>query len=145
MKLTAAAALVASIGLLAISAGPAGAAPPTRFDIPEECSIFLGNLVCIKQSGQFVTQATPSGVVTAVGKSTFHSEVYDGPGKQNQLLLDFTSNDHFNNVSRNGEPVMFHTRTSFTQTSGGMTCKVTSNFVQTGGEIRHEGFDIECS
>jgi hypothetical protein len=144
MKRSAVISLIASLGLLALSAGPASAAPVTKFDVPEECFQFSGGTVCVEQSGQTSSQETRSGVFTTVGKNTFRFTIYDGPAKQN-LLEEISSTNRFNFVSRNGQTVVFHSRSVFTEAAGGSTCTTISNFTVTGSELRHEDTDVQCA
>jgi hypothetical protein len=144
MKRSAATSLIAAIGLIALSAAPASAAPVNRIDTPEECIEFLDDTFCFDERLLFSSQATPSGVVTLVGKTTFHSTRYDGPGKEH-LLSDESGTVHFSNVSRNGDTVVSFERMAFTATNEDFSCTITNTFIQTGSEVRHANTTVKCT
>ena len=141
MKRSAVVSVIASIGLLALSAAPADAAPIQRFEIPEQCVTSGSSVICVSQRSQFSTQSTPSGVVTAVGQSEFHfSIVTDG-----EVVFQSDNVGKSVSVSRNGEPVVFHITSTETDINGGDTCTFTTNFTQTGTEIRHNDSELICT
>lgn len=141
MKRSALASVVATVGLLALSAVPASAAPIQKFGIPEECITIRGDVICASERAQFSIQSTPSGVETAVGQSEFHFSVVSN----GEVVVQSDSVDKEVSVSRNDEPVVFHMTSIQTDAVSGSTCTVTSNYTQTGEEIRHNDTELVCT
>lgn len=145
MKRSAVTSILTAIGMLALSAAPASAAPPVRFNTPEECVVLEDGITfCFEQSGQFIAQTTPSGVATSVGRVESRSAFYEDPEKQ-MVLIEFSDTQQFNFVARDDETKVFHLRTSFTEATADTTCTVTNHFIFAAGEFRHEDVDVNCS
>lgn len=143
MKRSAIASAIAAIGLLALSAAPADAAPVQRQNIPEQCFQAPATYSCVSQELQFSTQTTPSGVRTFVGKTDIDFWLYAGPGKQG-LISHQTTTVHFNEVTKNGDARQFHTRTVFVDESQGLICTTITTFTVAANEIRHQDTDHSC-
>jgi hypothetical protein len=142
MKRSAVTAVIAAIGLMALSAAPASAAPVQRLSIPETCEEVFDQLFCFEETMHFSSQTTRTGLTTFVGKTEFRFTVYDVT-KEN-LLLETSGTNHFQDIFRKGDPVVIQLRETATTTFEGTTCTTSSSFMLTGGEVRHEGFRTKC-
>ena len=146
MNRTAIGAVVASLSLIALSAAPANAAPPERFEVPEECSVLFGNTVCTSSSGWLHQTETPSGVVTVVGEATFNSAIYEGAnGTSGAVLNRDHSVEHFNFTGTSDETKVFHQTIILDTENRGITCDVVIQYVIAAGEQRHFHQKVNCS
>jgi hypothetical protein len=139
---------LASVGLLALSAVPASAAPRVRFDIPEECGYLPGYWTnCATQSGQYTMTETPSGNIITQVVTTLTIKAYEGDNGNNGALLGTnTYNYKFTIVTKGDTTAVQHQRLVFENDYPPGPCLIfTENFTVVNGEYRHYSSDTtEC-
>ena len=140
-----AASFLASVGLLALSAAPASAAPRVHFDIPEECGYLPGYWTnCATQSGSFTFTETPSGNTIIQGDNILTIKAYEGDNGNNGALLGTnTYNTHLNIVNKPGGTAVYHQRFVFENGYPPGPCTVyIENFTVVNGEYKHLSGDF---
>ncbi|TSE15717.1 hypothetical protein B1A87_007195 [Arthrobacter sp. KBS0703] len=145
MKLKAIASCIASIGLLGLSAAPAGANPAVPFSFPEECgfSPFTQSTFCTTISGVIIINpANHGGVQTAVGHTTTVTAEYAGFGKDGPLLQQTTDTRHSVSVFKDGISQASYENIVLLTAANGATCTLRVTFILSQDVVRHidEGF-----
>jgi hypothetical protein len=139
---------LASVGLLALSAVPASAAPRVFLDIPEECGFLPGYWTnCATQSVQYTMTETPSGNTILEGNTTLTIKAYEGDNGNNGALLGTNIyNYQFNSVIRGDDGGVQHQRFVFNQGYPDGPCLVfTENYTVVNGVYKHYSSSVtEC-
>jgi hypothetical protein len=136
---------LASLGLLALSAAPASAAPRVFFDIPEECGYSPGYWTnCATQSGSFTMTETPSGNTILQGDNTLTIKAYEGDNGHNGTLLGTNTYTYHLNIVTTPQTSVYHQRYVLESDYPDSPCFVyTENFTIVNGEYKHLSGDFE--
>lgn len=141
MRSSATLVLISTAALLAVSAAPAVAGPPERYDIPESCVLTNGGrwLECTSQRGLIKETFTPTGGYVFTANTDTRFAVYDGPSKRSPLLFRDNLKEHVNSSTRDGEVKVEHRRTVEKR-----ECTTVTTFVLAGGDVRRNDVKSTC-
>ena len=133
--------LAASIGAIGMWVTPAFASTPVHINEPETCVQNFGLTICSSASGLDRVTQTPSGVFIHDGKITRSFTITTDSGFSTGQ--DYT--EHFHFQSKEGVAQVEHSRGAQTFRVDGSSCTFTSNYVVTGGVLRHVQADVICT
>lgn len=139
---------IASTALLALSAAPAAADPPTQFRTPEQCNYAPAPtdlLFCFSQNGQIIRNGSEGGNTLFLAHFITRSSVYEGPTKEGVLFSQRTTTQHQSSLVKDGELAVFHFREVIKTSSSATACTFTTHSVVVDGEVRHLVIqDVKC-
>lgn len=139
---------LASAAVLAISAAPAAADPPTQFRTSEQCNYVPAPtdlLFCFSQSGQIIRNGSEGGSTLFLANFITRSTVYEGPTNEGGLFSQTTTTLHQSSLVKDGELAVFHFRQIIKTRNSTTACTFTTHSVVVDGEVRHLVIqDVSC-
>ncbi len=122
-------------------AQPAAAAPAQTYNA-SDCYIEVGGQFCIKSTGVYQEQTTPSGITKETYNGSYEQSFRDENGR---VIYQDVSKYSSTIVSKDGEPQVSRERYTGSSTYEGQTCTFGYVIVYANGAVQHEDETFDCN